>query len=192
MRPGKGQQHPSRWAEDSGRREAEKVGGGARCAAHIQLSSPLPAALTQHNYGCCRTNYFVFFLATMALSFLTQPRALLWTGALLAAWVYLFLIRTAPLVIGGREYSEREKALGLGLLSFVVVFFLSPVGATALYGASLSACLIAVHASFREPDDLFLDDPGPAHLFGNGGAPMGSVFAGLSSQPASSGAGAIV
>jgi PRA1 family protein 1 len=140
----------------------------------------------QKNLHLYRTNYFIFFLGTMALSFLTQPRALMWTGGLLVAWIYLFLIRTAPLVIGGREYSEREKLIGMSVLSFIVVFFLSPVGTTALYGATLSACIIGVHAAFREPDDLFLDDPGPAHLFASPN--MNSMFAGISGQQANAGA----
>lgn len=112
----------------------------------------------QKNLNYYRTNYFIFFLAMMALTFLTHPGALVWTGLLLCGWVYLFLLRPTPLVIAGREYSDREKLLGMAALSFVVVFFLTNVGATVLYGASLSAVVVAAHAAFREPDDLFLDE----------------------------------
>lgn len=116
-----------------------------------------------------RTNYLVFVSAIMAMAFVTNPAALLWTGLLGVGWVYLFLVRTQPLVINGREYSDREKLIGMSILSFVVIFFLTNVASVVLYGASLSAAMIAIHAAFREPDDLFLDEGVTAtdNLFGN-------------------------
>lgn len=111
----------------------------------------------------------VFVLAIMAMAFVTNPVALLWTGMLGMGWIYLFLVRSQPLIINGREYSEREKLIGMSVLSFVVIFFLTNVASVLLYGASLSAAIIAAHAIFREPDDLFLDDGagGTENLFGN-------------------------
>jgi len=128
----------------------------------------------QKNLAYYRTNYLLFFLAVMAVTFLTQPSQLLWTGLLLAAWVYLFLVRTAPLVINGREYSEREKLLGMSAATFVVVFFLTNVGANVLYGSAVSLLVMGLHGAFREPDDLFLDDPAAANLFSNS-----NLFAGV-------------
>lgn len=123
----------------------------------------------QKNAVHYRTNYLVFVSAIMAMAFLTNPVALLWTGLLGVGWVYLFLVRTQPLVINGREYSDREKLIGMSVLSFVVIFFLTNVASVVLYGASLSAAMIAAHAVFREPDDLFLDEgaTGTENLFGN-------------------------
>ena len=46
-----------------------------------------------------------------------------------ASWAYLFVVRgDAPLVIGGRAISEREKLLGASGASVAVVFFLTSVG----------------------------------------------------------------
>lgn len=123
----------------------------------------------QKNATHYRTNYLVFVSAIMAMAFVTNPIALMWTGLLGVGWVYLFLVRTQPLVIQGREYSDREKLIGMSILSFVVIFFLTNVASVVLYGASLSAAMIAAHAVFREPDDLFLDEgaTGADNLFGN-------------------------
>lgn len=101
-----------------------------------------------------------------AVTFLMHPGALIWTSLLLIMWTYLFLVQPGPLTIGGRDYSDREKLIGASVVSFVVVFFLTSVATTAIYGVTVSAALIALHASFREPDDLFLDDAaGSANLF---------------------------
>lgn len=139
----------------------------------------------QKNMAYYRTNYFIFFLGTMALTFLMHPGALIWTSLLLVMWIYLFLVHTGPLVIGGREYNDREKVMGASAVSFFVVFFLTSVATTALYGASLSMGLIAVHAAFREPDDLFIDDAaGNSNLFAS------NMFQGIPGmiQPPASGA----
>jgi hypothetical protein len=122
----------------------------------------------QKNLSYYRTNYFIFFLATMCLTFLFHPSALIWTGLLLVMWTYLFLVASGPLTIGGREYSDREKLIGASVISFVVVFFLTSVATTALYGLSISMAMIVLHGAFREPDDLFLDEAGGTNnLFAN-------------------------
>lgn len=137
----------------------------------------------QKNLTYYRTNYLIGFLGTMALTFLMHPGALLWTGLLLVLWVYLFLVKPGPLTVAGREYSEREKLIGASALSFVVVFFLTSVATTALYGLSISMALVALHGSFREPDDLFLDDTAAnSNLFANN---MFQGIPGIAQAPAS-------
>jgi PRA1 family protein 1 len=149
-----------------------------------------PASITevgtrlQKNLGYYRTNYFIFGLAIIALTFLLHPSAIIWIVFLLIMWVYLFLVQSGPLVIGGREYSEREKIIGASVITFVVVFFLTSVATTALYGISVSMALVALHASFREPDDLFLDDvSGSTNLFSSN---MFQGIPGLVQAPAGS------
>lgn len=124
----------------------------------------------QKNLGYYRTNYLVFGVAITTLAFLSNPISLIWMALVGLLWFYLFMVRTAPLVINGREFSEREKLLGMSAASFVVIFFLTNVGAIFLYGASLGAMMIAVHAAFREPDQLFVDEASSSeqsNLFGN-------------------------
>ena len=49
-------------------------------------------------------------------------------AAIVAAWGYLFMVRTEPLVIAGRMVSDREKLIGASSASVIVVFFLTGVG----------------------------------------------------------------
>jgi PRA1 family protein 1 len=136
----------------------------------------------QKNFSYYRTNYFIFFLCTMCLTFLLHPSALICLGLLLIMWTYLFLVNSGPITIAGREYSDREKLIGASVVSFVVVFFLTSVATTALYGLSISMAMIVLHGALREPDDLFLDEAaGNTNLFSN------NMFQGLQpfQQPAS-------
>jgi PRA1 family protein 1 len=124
----------------------------------------------QKNLAYYRTNYLVFGLSITALAFLSNPASLIWMALLGLVWFYLFMIKTSPLVINGREISDREKMMGMSVASFVVIFFLTNVAAIFLYGASLAAAMIAAHASFREPDQLFVDEGVTSeqiNLFGN-------------------------
>lgn len=122
----------------------------------------------QKNLSYYRTNYFIVFLATMAVVFLLHPLALVWVSVLTVIWCWLFLVAPGPLTIGGREYSDREKVIGAAVVSFVVIFFLTNVATMALYGVSITLGATALHASFKEPDDLFLDNPDQSnHLFSN-------------------------
>jgi hypothetical protein len=71
----------------------------------------------------------------------------------------LFVVRgDAPLVIGGRTISEREKLLGAAAISVAVIFFLSGVGSVLFSALSIGVAGVAVHGALRVPDDLFLDD----------------------------------
>lgn len=122
----------------------------------------------QKNLAYYRTNYLVFGLAITALAFVSNPVSLIWMAILGLVWFYLFMLKTSPLVINGREISDREKMMGMSAASFVVIFFLTNVAAIFLYGASLGAVMVGAHAAFREPDQLFVDEAGTSeqNLFG--------------------------
>jgi PRA1 family protein len=94
----------------------------------------------QKNLNHYRTNYLLFGLTITALAFLTNPLSLIYCAVLAMMWAYLFLVRTSPLVINGREISDREKMIGMTVTSFVVIFFLTNVAAIFLYGASQTSC----------------------------------------------------
>ncbi|KAG1669309.1 hypothetical protein FOA52_014870 [Chlamydomonas sp. UWO 241] len=113
------------------------------------------------NLAYFRINYFVVLLATCAVTFVMNPSSLFVLGLLLAGWIYVLFLRTSPLEIGGRTLSEREKLIGMSAVSFITIFFLTSVGTVFFSALSFSAAVIAVHASFREPDNLFVDE-GPA------------------------------
>mmetsp|Transcript_46396 Transcript_46396/g.148721 ORF Transcript_46396/g.148721 Transcript_46396/m.148721 type:complete len:109 (-) Transcript_46396:84-410(-) len=89
---------------------------------------------------------------------LMHPTSLFVLAAISAVWAYMFVVRTDPLVIGGREMSEREVFLGMSGLSMVIVFFLTSVGTILFTALGIGLTGIAVHGAFRVPDDLFQDD----------------------------------
>ncbi|CAI5483800.1 unnamed protein product [Closterium sp. Yama58-4] len=110
------------------------------------------------NLGYFRANYLGILIAVVVLSMLWNPTAILWLGLLGSGWVYVFMVRTEPIIVAGRTLNEREKFLGMVVISVVVVFGLTSVGSILMSGVVIGAVAITVHASFRVPDDLFLDD----------------------------------
>ncbi|XP_020259430.1 PRA1 family protein B2-like [Asparagus officinalis] len=94
-------------------------------------SDSLTAALSRvkSNLSYFRTNYAILLSLTLAFSLLSHPFSLLLILSLLSAWCSLYLFRPSdpPLVLFGRQFSERETLGGLVLLS-VIVFFMTSVG----------------------------------------------------------------
>ena len=117
---------------------------------------------------------------------MSHPSSLLVLAALSLAWVYVFALHNGPLVVNGRQLSEREKLLGMTAGSFVLVFFLTGVGSLAFSALVAAGALVAAHGALRAPDDLFLDEggePGGAQgllaiLMGGGGGGGGAGGAG--------------
>lgn len=140
---------------------------------HTAMSKPATlgevTSRMQKNLSYYRTNYFILFIASMALVFILHPLSIVWLALVTIMWGYLFLVHSGPLTIGGREYSDREKVIGASIVSFVVIFFLTNVATMALYGVSITMGAVALHGAFREPDDLFLDEAaaGGQQLFAN-------------------------
>ncbi|MEW5299824.1 MAG: hypothetical protein WDW36_002799 [Sanguina aurantia] len=110
------------------------------------------------NASYFKVNYLIVVLLTTALSFLLHPASLIAVALLSAAWVYLFLIRTTPLEIGGRTFSERDKLIGMCAVSVITIFFLTNVGTVLLSAISIGAAAVVVHGATREPDNLFIDE----------------------------------
>lgn len=110
------------------------------------------------NVSYFKVNYVLFMVGVLVLCLVTNPFSMFMLGTLAVAWLYLFTIRTEPLVINGRTLSEREKLWGMSALSFVLVFFLSSAGNVIFMGVCLGIAGVVIHGSFRVPDDLFLDD----------------------------------
>lgn len=110
------------------------------------------------NVAYFKVNYGIVAVSTTALVMVMNPWSLIVLAVLALLWGYAYVVRTTPLVLGGRELSDREKFMALSGTSLVVIFFLTSVGATLFYALGLSMLLIGAHAAMRVPDDLFLDD----------------------------------
>ena len=105
---------------------------------------------------------------------------------LASAWGYLFIVRTEPLLIGGRTLSDREKLLGMSGLSLLVIFFLSNVASVVIYGLGVGVTLVTLHGAFRAPDVTFLEEGATEP----GAAAAGGFFAFLAPPAAHAAAGA--
>lgn len=110
----------------------------------------------KNNVGYFKTNYAMLAVGTTALVMLMNPWSLLVLAVLALVWFYMYIIKTSALVLGGREFSEREKFWLLSGSSLFVIFFLTSVGATIFYSLGLSMLMIGAHAGLRIPDDTTL------------------------------------
>ncbi|KAK9831507.1 hypothetical protein WJX81_003743 [Elliptochloris bilobata] len=110
------------------------------------------------NAAYFRINYLILMLCVTFITLLLNPTSLLVLGFLTAGWSYLFVVRTAPIVIGGRTFSEKEKLIGASGVSVLVVFFLTSIGVILATALGISVAAVALHGSLRTPDDLFTDE----------------------------------
>ena len=75
------------------------------CAVQILILLKLQAAgRLRKNAAYFRVNYLVFVGIVTAVCFGFHPTSLIVLAFLGMAWVYLFLIRQAPIVLGGRVF----------------------------------------------------------------------------------------
>lgn len=120
---------------------------------------------TTKNVLYFRVNYFLTILGTLAASMLFSPSSVVALLGVVAAWIYVFIVRTEPIVLGGRELSEREKVILLGCLTFVFVFYITKTGVVLMTGIALGVCAVLLHAAAKTPDELFLYDETNAGFF---------------------------
>ncbi|XP_024369196.1 PRA1 family protein B4 [Physcomitrium patens] len=112
---------------------------------------------TRKNWYYFRINYSLVLAGVVALSLIFNPGALFFLLALFAAWVYLYLIRSEPIVIYGRTFSEREVLLGMSLFTIIMIFMTS-VGSILITALLIGGAICSAHGAYRVPDDLFLDE----------------------------------
>lgn len=56
------------------------------------------------NLAYFRVNYLTIALVVTIVSMILNPSSLIVLGILLLGWIYLFVVRQAPVVIGGRTF----------------------------------------------------------------------------------------
>jgi hypothetical protein len=110
----------------------------------------------KNNMSYFKTNYAILAVGTTALVMLMNPWSLIVLAFLALLWFYMYVIKTSALVIGGREFSDREKFWLMSGTSLFVIFFLTSVGSTIFYALGLSMIMIGAHAALRIPDDTTL------------------------------------
>ena len=111
------------------------------------------------NFSYFRVNYLTLLALVLAVSLISHPFTLFILLSLLAAWLFLYSFRPTdqPLVIMGRTFSDFETLAGLITVT-VIVIFLTSVGSLLITAGMVGMGIVCVHGSFRDPEDLFLDD----------------------------------
>ncbi|KAK7294760.1 hypothetical protein RJT34_17656 [Clitoria ternatea] len=130
-----------------------------RTAFSKPLSFPEARLRIRHNVSYFRINYYVVVSLILGISLLWNPFSLFLLGCLLASWLFLYLLRPSdqPLYLFGRAFSDFESLSLLFAITFVLLF-LTSLGSLLVYAATISVALVAAHAAFRVPEDLFLDE----------------------------------
>ena len=71
----------------------------------------------QRNGKYFSANYLILCGALLTSTVLLNPVCLLVLVAFAAGWLYVFAVRTEPIVINGRELSAREKKMAMSAAS---------------------------------------------------------------------------
>ena len=133
----------------------------------FKIPKAWPEALekTNKNVHYFKVNYFLWMVCILAATMLWTPSSIVSLLVVLAAWLYVFIVRTEPLVIGGKELNEREKVILLGCGTFVFVFYVTKTGAVLFTGLMVGLAGVLAHAAVKVPDEMFLYEEGNMGFF---------------------------
>ncbi|XP_073157782.1 PRA1 family protein B2-like [Henckelia pumila] len=112
------------------------------------------------NYPYFRVNYIAIITIVLIVSFLTNPFSLILLSGLLAAWLFLYLLRQSsdpPLTLCGRHFSDGQALIFL-IVSTIIVIFLTSVGSVLAWALMVGVVIVCLHGAFRDPEDLFIDE----------------------------------
>ena len=120
----------------------------------------------QRNGKYFSANYLILCGALLTSTVLLNPVCLLVLVAFAAGWLYVFAVRTEPIVINGRELSAREKMMAMSAASLAGLFLFTSVGYTMAYAVVMGGVISAAHGAMRMPVETFddLEAPGKKSL----------------------------
>ncbi|GFP98013.1 pra1 family protein f2 [Phtheirospermum japonicum] len=123
----------------------------------IPLSFAHFASRLSRNLAHFRVNYAMVVLFVLFLSLLYHPISIMVFLIASVFWFLLYFHRDEPIVVFNREVDDRVVLLALGIVT-VVSLVLTRVWLNVLVSVSIGAAAVALHASFRVAEDLFLDE----------------------------------
>lgn len=135
----------------------ELIGGAPLSSFSRPYTSGEAFSRIKRNLNHFRANYTAITLFILFLSLIYHPVSLIVFIAVFVAWLFLYFSRSRPLVFLGRTLNDRLLLLGLFVLTFLALL-LTGVWINVLVSVLIAVVVICLHAAFRVPDDLFLDE----------------------------------
>ena len=111
----------------------------------------------RRNLSHFRSNYALITLIILFVGLIYHPISMIVFLLIFTLWLFLYFGNENPIVILGREIDDRVVLGFLFLITILGLVFTS-VGLNVLVCLVISALIIAVHASLRVHDDVYLDD----------------------------------
>eukprot|EP01018_Ginkgo_biloba_P021679 Gb_00593 [translate_table: standard] len=112
---------------------------------------------SRKNLSYFRVNYALVVLGIVFLSLLWHPISLIVFIVLSIGWGFLYFFRDEPLVLFNRTFSDGFVLIALSIITFVALM-LTHATLPFLIGLLVGVVIVLVHATFRVPDDLFMNE----------------------------------